>query len=51
MSDYQNRRRLNAFLGVFLTVVAAVAAVLLGSDLFAFHGTYTRQTPLDQHDR
>jgi len=130
MSNYQNQRRLNALLGVFLTVVAGGAAALLGRDLletpvvamqvsmvalagacdlvaatdgfggwawyrwsglgnillgpslplgfvgtawdlffllvaglgglsltvigmdlFAFHGTYTRQTPLDQHDQ
>ena len=35
MSNYQNQRRLNALLGVFLTVVTVGAAVLLGSNLLA----------------
>jgi hypothetical protein len=35
MSDDGNQRRLNAFLGVLLTLVAVGATVLLGSELFA----------------
>lgn len=35
MSNYRNQRRLSAPFGVFLTMIAPVAVVLLGGDLLA----------------